>query len=692
MSTKEKRISEVIGILLLALAIFVFISLITYHCGDVLQEKVPPNKPLGNWGGIVGAYLAYWLFFALGRMASFVIPIAIIFWGGIKCRAIRTEKWPLKIVGIVLLLLSLCVILSLSFKEYVANFPAGGYIGDSLLKPLSVFGRIGAYLIAVTALIVSLPLAAEVSYPKFFSLLGRGILSFFRGLKGLFSRKPRPSNLVTIKRPEAKEEKVAPVSMRVKKIAKKTPEEEEEAYTLPDLSLLAKPKTEEEKENLKAKSTLLEETLSEFGISAKVVGALQGPVITRFEVQPARGVTVSSITSRSNDIALKLAAPSIRIEAPIPGKAALGIEVPNKRPSFVYLSEILSTREFYESPSKLTLSLGKDIAGRPIIADLATMPHLLIAGTTGSGKSVCINCIINSVLFQATPDEVKFLLIDPKRVELKTYNDIPHLITPVITDPKKATLALKWAVREVEERFKLFSEVGARDIESYNALTKVEKIPYIIVIIDELADLMLVAPVDCEHTITRLAQMARAVGLHIVLATQRPSVDVITGLIKANFPVRIAFQVAARVDSRIVLDMSGAEKLLGRGDMLFSDPSKTKPIRIQGSLIADSEIEKIAQFVRSQREPVYVENIFERKTPSPASTPEEDELYQDAVRVIIQTRRASVSMLQRRLKVGYARAARLIDMMEEEGVVGPYRGSKVREVLVDESYLKNSNQ
>jgi S-DNA-T family DNA segregation ATPase FtsK/SpoIIIE len=687
MPIKEKRISEVIGILLLALAIFVFISLITYHCGDVLQEKVPPNKPLGNWGGIVGAHLAYWLFFALGRMASFVIPVAIIFWGGIKCRALKVEKWPLGIVGIVLLLFSLCVILGLSFKEYVANFPAGGYIGDSLLKPLSVFGKIGAYLIAVTALIVSLPLAAEVSYPKFFSLLGRGFLSFFRRIKEIFSRKPRSSEPVTIKRPEIKEEKVAPVPRRVKKIAKKA-SEEEEAYTLPDLSLLIKPKAEEEREDLKAKSTLLEETLSEFGISAKVVGALQGPVITRFEVQPAKGVTVSSITSRSNDIALKLAAPSIRIEAPIPGKAALGIEVPNKRPSFVYLSEILSTREFYESPSKLTLSLGKDIAGRPVIADLTTMPHLLIAGTTGSGKSVCINCIINSVLFQATPDEVKFLLIDPKRVELKTYNDIPHLITPVITDPKKATLALKWAVREVEERFKLFSEVGARDIESYNALTKVEKIPYIIVIIDELADLMLVAPVDCEHTITRLAQMARAVGLHIVLATQRPSVDVLTGLIKANFPVRIAFQVAARVDSRIVLDMSGAEKLLGRGDMLFSVPSKAKPIRIQGSLITDSEIEKITQFVCSQREPVYVEDIFERKTPFPASTPEEDELYQDAVRIIIQARRASVSMLQRRLKVGYARAARLIDMMEEEGVVGPYRGSKVREVLVDESHLK----
>ena len=691
MVIKEKRISEVIGILLLALAIFVFISLITYHCGDILQEKVPPNKPLGNWGGIVGAYLAYWLFFTIGRIASFVIPVAIIFWGGIKCRAIKVEKWPLRIVGIVLLLLSLCVILGLSFKEYVANFPAGGYIGDSLLKPLSVFGRIGAYLVVVTVIIVSLPLATEFSYPKFFSIMGKGILLFFRGIMKIFVRKPRLAKQIVSKRLENKEETIIPPSKKISEVAKKSPREEE-AYTLPDLSLLAKPKEGEIREDLKAKSTLLEETLSEFGISAKVVGAVQGPVITRFEVQPAKGVTVSSITSRSNDIALKLAASSVRIEAPIPGKAALGIEVPNKQPSFVYLSEILSARKFYESLSKLTLALGKDIAGRPVIADLASMPHLLIAGTTGSGKSVCINCIINSILFQATPDEVKFLLIDPKRVELKVYNDIPYLITPVITDPKKATRALKWAVREVEERFKLFSETGARDIESYNALTKTEKIPYLIVIIDELADLMLVAPVDCEHTITRLAQMARAVGIHIILATQRPSVDVLTGLIKANFPVRIAFQVAARVDARVVLDMSGAEKLLGKGDMLFSDPSKVKPIRIQGSLITDSEIERVVKFVRPQREPRYVEDIFKKETPSLLGTLEEDELYQEAVKVVIQARRASVSMLQRRLKVGYARAARLIDMMEEEGVVGPYRGSKVRELLVDESYLGGLNK
>ncbi len=688
MPIKEKRISEIEGIILFALTIFIFLSLISYKPTDIAYYQQPPNTPAVNWMGKAGAYLAFGLDFVMGYGAYLILLVTLI-WGIRRFRGIKFHKKAYRALGVLLLLVSTCTLLSSKYSLILEKRLAlGGYLGIVLSNGLKqIFGASGAYLIAVTVLVVSLPLAAEVSYPKFFSLLGRGILFFFRGLIGIFSRKPRPSKPVTIKRPEIKEEKVAPIPKRVKKIVKKAPEEEE-AYTLPDLSLLVKPKAEEAREDLKAKSTLLEETLSEFGISAKVVGALQGPVITRFEVQPAKGVTVSSITSRSNDIALKLAAPSIRIEAPIPGKAALGIEVPNKRPSFVYLSEILSTREFYESPSKLTLSLGKDIAGRPVIADLTTMPHLLIAGTTGSGKSVCINCIINSVLFQATPDEVKFLLIDPKRVELKTYNDIPHLITPVITDPKKATLALKWAVREVEERFKLFSEAGARDIESYNAKTSVEKIPYIIVIIDELADLMLVAPVDCEHTITRLAQMARAVGLHVVLATQRPSVDVLTGLIKANFPVRIAFQVAARVDSRIVLDMSGAEKLLGRGDMLFSDPSKAKPIRIQGSLITDSEIEKITQFICLQREPVYVEDIFERKTPSPASTPEEDELYQDAVRVIIQSRRASVSMLQRRLKVGYARAARLIDMMEEEEIVGPYRGSKVREVLVDESYLK----
>ncbi len=688
MAIKEKRISEIEGIILFALTIFILLSLISYEPTDIAYYQQPPNIPAVNWMGKAGAYLAFGLNFVMGYGAYLILLVTLV-WGIRRFRGMKFHKKAYRVLGVLLLLVSTCTLLSSKYSLILEKRLAlGGHLGIVLSNGLKqIFGASGAYLIAVTVLVVSLPLAAEVSYPKFFSLLGRGILSFFRGLIRIFSRKPRPAKPIAIKRPEIKEEKVAPTPKRVKKVTKKIPEEEK-AYTMPDLSLLSKPKAEEAKEDLKAKGALLEETLSEFGISAKVIGALQGPVITRFEVQPAKGVTVSSITSRSNDIALKLAAPSIRIEAPIPGKAALGIEVPNKRPSFVYLSEILSTREFYESPSKLTLALGKDIAGRPVIANLATMPHLLIAGTTGSGKSVCINCIINSILFQAAPDEVKFLLIDPKRVELKAYNDSPYLLTPVITDPKKATFALKWAVGTVEERFKLFSEAGARDIENYNALTKVEKIPYIIVIIDELADLMLVAPVDCEHTITRLAQMARAVGIHIVLATQRPSVDVITGLIKANFPVRIAFQVAARVDSRIVLDMSGAEKLLGRGDMLFSDPSKAKPIRIQGSLITDPEIERMAEFTRSQAEPLYVEDIFERRAPSLPSTPEEDELYQDAVRVVIQARRASVSMLQRRLKVGYARAARLVDMMEEEGIVGPYRGSKVREVLADESYLK----
>ncbi len=677
---KEKRISEIGGIVLFALTIFILLSLISYEPTDVAYYQQPPNTPAVNWMGKAGAYLAFGLNFVMGY-GAYLIVLVTLFWGIRGFRGMKFHKKVYRVLGVILFLVSSCTLLSSKYSFVPEKRLAlGGHLGINLSNGLKqIFGAPGTYLIMVTVLVVSLPLAAELSYPKFFLLLGKGILSFFRGIKRIFSRKPIPSRPITIKRPG---EKAIP-------IAKKVPEE---AYTMPDLSFLIKPKAEEAKEDLKAKGSLLEEILSEFGISAKVIGAMRGPVITRFEVQPAKGVTVSSITSRSHDIALKLAVPSVRIEAPIPGKAALGIEVPNREPCFVHLSEILSTREFYESPSKLTLALGKDIAGRPVIADLATMPHLLIAGTTGSGKSVCINCIINSILFQATPDEVKFLLIDPKRVELKAYNDIPHLIAPVITDPKKATLALKWAVREVEERFKLFSQGGARDIESYNAKTSVEKLPYIIVIIDELADLMLVAPVDCEHTITRLAQMARAVGIHVVLATQRPSVDVITGLIKANFPVRIAFQVAARVDSRIVLDMSGAEKLVGRGDMLFSDPSKASPIRVQGSFITEQEIEKIAQFTRSQGEPVYLEDVFEREAPTLSSIPEEDELYQDAVRVVIQARRASVSMLQRRLKVGYARAARLIDMMEEEGIVGPYKGSKVREVLVDESYLKNKGE
>ncbi|MDD5246512.1 MAG: DNA translocase FtsK, partial [Candidatus Omnitrophica bacterium] len=373
--------------------------------------------------------------------------------------------------------------------------------------------------------------------------------------------------------------------------------------------------------------------------------------------------------------------PSVRIVAPIPGKARVGIEVPNIQSNLVYLKETLASDEFQNYDSKLTLALGKDIAGHPVITDLADMPHLLIAGTTGSGKTVCVNSLILSMLFRCTPNELKFVMVDPKMVELAPFNGLPHLLCPVVTDAKKAAVALGWVVSEMEQRYQLLAKVGARNIEAYNE--KQEKIPYIVIIIDELADLMMVSRDQIETAITRLAQLSRAVGIHLILATQRPSVDVITGVIKANFPSRISFKVASKVDSRTVLDMNGADKLLGKGDMLFLRPGEEKLIRAQGTLVTDEEIEKVVDFIKVQAEPVYDEEILKDQPRSGISNSEKDELYDQAVRIIMESNQASVSILQRRLRLGYTRAARIIDTMEVDGLVGPFEGSKPRRILID---------
>ncbi|AET68984.1 DNA segregation ATPase, FtsK/SpoIIIE family [Desulfosporosinus orientis DSM 765] len=432
---------------------------------------------------------------------------------------------------------------------------------------------------------------------------------------------------------------------------------------------------------------ILEETLGSFGVKIKVTQVTQGPAITRYEAQPAPGVKVSKITNLADDIALSLASADVRIEAPIPGKSVVGIEVPNKEISMVHFREVLETPEYQESTSKLALCLGKDITGTPVIADLTKMPHLLIAGATGSGKSVCINTLIHSILFNARPDEVKFLLVDPKMVELANYNGIPHLIAPVVTDPRKAAGALKWIVTEMETRYELFAAAGVRDIVRYNFLRTQDKneehppLPYVVVIIDELADLMMVAPGDVEDAICRLAQMARAAGIHLIVATQRPSVDVITGLIKANIPSRIAFAVSSQTDSRTILDMNGAEKLLGRGDMLYYPMGNSKPVRVQGCYLGDKEVENVVSFLQNQAKPEYQE-IPNLDVEDVKKEDMEDELFYQAAQLFIESGSASVSLLQRRLRIGYTRAARLMDFLEEKGVVGGYEGSKPREVLM----------
>jgi len=469
-------------------------------------------------------------------------------------------------------------------------------------------------------------------------------------------------------------------------------------YQLPSLNLLnnSEQQSGTSKNEIRDKALLLEKTLAEFGVRARVIAYSQGPAVTRFELELAPGVKVNKILNLTDDLALKLATSGIRIEAPIPGKAAVGIEVPNQVVTSVSLKDVLDTSEFKGHKSKVSVGLGKDIAGTPIVANLAEMPHLLVAGATGSGKSVCINTIITSILFKALPTEVKFILVDPKMVELTHYNDIPHLLTPVVNDPKQAAAALKWAVREMERRYSLLAAASVRDMNRYNELAEVhnqEKLPQIVVIIDELADLMMVTPVEVQDAICRLAQMARAAGIHLILATQRPSVDVITGLIKANIPSRISFAVSSQVDSRTILDVGGAEKLLGKGDMLFAPAGMAKPLRVQGAFISDVEVEKLLDFVKNQNEgPEYVEGVtsdLEAEKGNSSQTAEEfDELWKDVLRIVMETGQASSSMLQRRFRIGFSRAGRLIDQMEMLGIVGPPQGSKPRELMMSPDQIE----
>ncbi len=501
---------------------------------------------------------------------------------------------------------------------------------------------------------------------------------------------------------EVKEEKTKEVL-----VLEHTLTSEDENYEFPPIELLSEGKATGLKGGKKAiadNATKLQKTLYSFGVSAKVENVSVGPAITRYELKPAEGVRVSKIANLADDIALNLAAESIRIEAPIPGKQAVGIEVPNKETEMVHLRDILETDTFMDYESNLAFALGKDVAGNELVTDIAKMPHVLIAGSTGSGKSVCINTLITSIIYKAKPSEVKLVMVDPKVVELSVYNGIPHLLIPVVTDPKKAAGALSWAVQEMVNRYSLFAAKGVRDIKGYNAQIEkegsAEKLPQIVIIIDELADLMMVAQKDVEDAICRLAQMARAAGMHLVIATQRPSVDVITGIIKANIPSRIAFAVSSQVDSRTILDMVGAEKLLGKGDMLFYPSGAPKPTRLQGAFVSDKEVEKIVNFLKSNGEVQYSEDIIESIEKANSTDKEleredvdddTDPFLMDAIATVVETGQASTSFIQRRFKVGYARAGRIIDQMEERGIISGYEGSKPRQVLMSKERWQELN-
>jgi S-DNA-T family DNA segregation ATPase FtsK/SpoIIIE len=671
MVERIKRIKEEIaGILSVLGSIYLSLSLFTHYIKDPVPffRSTEPPEPVRNLGGTVGAYLSGWLIIFLG-LAAFIIPLLIIAFG-IK-RLLEKEGHKIYLVGGVLFVVSsslLLSLLSLTFNISMEKYPdgIGGLIGRGIAHIAnSLLSLPGAYIFSISAFLSSIILLSPVSLTTLVVRKRRKIAGRSRVMEEILEEE------------ETKSPQSETITIRPRRIG---------GYELPTLELLTlydstinRPSKEELLEN----STLIEKKLEDFDVEGKITQVHPGPIVTMFEFEPAPGVKINRVVSLSDDLALALKAQSVRV-SPIAGKATIGIEVPNSQREIVSLREILSSESFKKSNSKLTLGLGKDIFGKPIIADLLKMPHLLVAGATGSGKSVSINSMVISMLYKSTPSEVKMLMIDPKLLELSSYEEIPHLISPVITTPKEAAEALKKMVIEMERRYKVLAERAARNIENYNIQSGIEEqMPYVVIFIDELADLMFAVAAEVEDSIARLAQMGRAAGIHLILATQRPSVDVITGIIKANFPARISFQVSSKVDSRTILDTHGAEQLLGKGDMLLMFPG-ARIIRVHGALITEEEIKAVADFVKSQGKPDYsiLEEIQEAQTDEDEIPGERDELYLKAIEFAELAGEVSISSIQRRLKIGYNRAAKIMELMEEDGLVGPQKvAGKPREFL-----------
>ncbi|ADI01817.1 MAG TPA: DNA translocase FtsK [Syntrophothermus lipocalidus] len=693
---------EISGILLLALSVFLMVATLKYKGNPQDQEAI----------GIIGTYLIMGLEKATGAALP-LVPVFLFLWAFHLLVAKR--YWSLRMGGLALVSVLFLTFLSIaripggmdSLQAAAAGL-GGGYLGGTVAYVLvHLLGRIGTYVVLVFGLTLGVIMAIDQPLTAVVTKSGSRVKKWLAALEPLLfyeaedevlakepAAAPIPVNKEDAAMPGPKDEtEYREVAIRIaqplsqqafEKKADSRPEDSE--YRRPPLELLSPVQAERgfNKNDIKESIKVLEDTFANFGIKVKVNQVSCGPAVTRYELQPAPGVKVSKIIGLADDLQLSLAAPGIRIEAPIPGKSAIGIEVPNERVTRVGLRNLLASPEFQGHESPLAVGLGEDISGNPVILDLAAMPHLLIAGSTGSGKSVCLNCIILSLLYGASPDELRLLLVDPKMVELTVYNGIPHLLAPVITDPKKASVGLRWMVTEMEQRYQKFSETGVRDIYRYNEVSG-EQLPFIVIVIDELADLMTIAPVEVEDSICRLAQMARAAGIHLVVATQRPSVDVVTGIIKANIPSRIAFAVSSQSDSRTILDMAGAEKLLGRGDMLVYPVGAPKPFRVQGAFVSDTDIEAVVAFVRQQNltTPIREEQDIGMDMVM-GDVGYQDDLFWDAVKIFLQSQKVSVSLLQRKLRIGYARAARLVDMMEERGIISPPDVNKKRDILIDE--------
>jgi S-DNA-T family DNA segregation ATPase FtsK/SpoIIIE len=704
---------EILGLTLLLVAVVLGVSLLSFHPTDKLFWNV--TGTLGkaqNLFGTVGAHVAGTLFFLLG-FSSFWLPVIFLALAVLAFRG-QPPHSPIKnFLAILALLISSSVILHLRLPGSVIfrgeGINAGGTLGLITGEWTRDFlNDFGAHALFFTVFIISLMVATHLSLGWLIQKIGKWFSAIGRQLEGALrkrsERKQRARKTLDARRKLKARPKVTivqPTEEPPKKQAQESFDFMRVAgpLKLPPLDLLKDPPdkagTKIQKESLEMNARRLERKLADFGVEGEVIEILPGPVITMYEFKPAPGVKISKVAGLSDDLALALRASAVRIVAPIPGKAAIGIEIPNNQRESVLLKEILSSPAYQDTRYDLPLALGKDITGAPIVTDLTKMPHLLVAGATGAGKSVSINTMVHSLLFKVSPETVRFVIIDPKRIELSIYQDVPHLLHPVVTHPKEATKVLRWAVDEMERRYMLLSDMGVRNINTYNRKVlkegdrrvseegKPETLPYIILVIDELADLMMTSSRDVEEAITRLAQMARAAGIHLIIATQRPSVDVLTGIIKANFPARISFQVSSRVDSRTILDTIGAETLLGEGDMLFMPPGVGRIVRIHGAYVSEDEVKAVTDFLRSQMKPRYDERIMDHIAQEEAAEDgdmELDEKYEQAVEFVMSTGQASISMLQRKLRVGYNRAARMIEAMEKQGIVGPSDGVRPREV------------